>query len=74
MKTLNIKNKKVSVIVANYNKANFLDKCIKSIEGKNYNNIQTIVVDNKSTDNSLRVLEKYKKILLISELYYKILV
>jgi glycosyltransferase involved in cell wall biosynthesis len=65
MKTLNTKNKKVSVIVANYNKANFLDKCIKSIEGQNYNNIQTIIVDNKSTDNSLSVLEKYKKIVLI---------
>jgi glycosyltransferase involved in cell wall biosynthesis len=65
MRILNTENKKVSVIVANYNKASFLDKCIKSIEDQNYNNIQTIVVDNESTDNSLRVLEKYKKILLI---------
>ena len=65
MRILNTKNKKVSVIVANYNKASFLDECIKSIESQNYNNIQTIVVDNKSTDNSLEVLEKYKKIVLI---------
>jgi glycosyltransferase involved in cell wall biosynthesis len=65
MRILNTENKKVSVIIANYNKASFLDECIKSIEDQNYYNIQTIVVDNKSTDNSLDVLEKYKKIILI---------
>jgi glycosyltransferase involved in cell wall biosynthesis len=65
MRITSIKNKKVSVIIANYNKSIYLDECIKSIQNQNYSNIQTIVVDNKSTDNSLEILRKYKKIILI---------
>ena len=59
MKFLN-KNPLVSVIIANYNNAPFLDECIKSILNQTYNNIEIIVVDDKSTDNSIDKLYKYK--------------
>ena len=59
MKSLN-KNPLVSVIIANYNNAAFLDQCIKSILNQTYKNIEIIVVDDKSTDNSIDELYKYK--------------
>jgi glycosyltransferase involved in cell wall biosynthesis len=59
MKSLN-KNPLVSVIIANYNNVAFLDQCIKSILNQTYKNIEIIVVDDKSTDNSIDELYKYK--------------
>ncbi len=51
----------VSVIIVNYNNALFLDECIKSVLKQTYKNIEIIVVDDKSQDNSLKILNKYKK-------------
>ena len=50
----------VSVIIVNYNNALFLEQSIKSILNQTYKNIEIIVVDDKSTDNSLKILSKYK--------------
>ena len=55
-----IKVPKVSVVIVNYNNEKYLEECIKSIFDQTYSNIEIIVVDNKSTDNSLKVLKKYK--------------
>lgn len=65
MKTTNNKNKKVSVVVANYNNSIYLERCIRSIKDQNYKKIEIIVVDDNSSDNSLELLKKYKKIILI---------
>ena len=42
---------KVSIIVAIYKSANFLDKCISSITDQNYKNLEIILVDDGSPDN-----------------------
>ena len=52
---------KVSVIIANYNNATFLEDCINSVIKQSYKNLEIIVVDDNSTDDSLKVLKKYKK-------------
>jgi glycosyltransferase involved in cell wall biosynthesis len=65
MKILNFRNKKVSVLIANYNNSIYLKRCIKSVEKQNYKNIQIIIVDDNSSYNSLTILKKYKKIILI---------
>ena len=49
---------KVSIIVAIYNSAKFLDKLITSIIDQTYKNIEVILVDDGSTDNSLSILNK----------------
>ncbi|MDC0974583.1 glycosyltransferase family 2 protein [Candidatus Pelagibacter sp.] len=54
------KNPLVSVIIVNYNNATLLGQSIKSILNQTYNNIEIIVVDDKSTDNSVNELHKYK--------------
>lgn len=58
-------NKKVSVLIVNYNNSIYLERCIRSVKCQNYKNIEIIVVDDYSTDNSLEILKKEKKINLI---------
>lgn len=61
MKTQNTNNPKVSVLVVNYNNGPFLQRCIKSVLKQNYNNKEIVVVDDQSTDNSLKILRQFKK-------------
>ncbi|HMJ08789.1 MAG TPA: glycosyltransferase [Pyrinomonadaceae bacterium] len=50
---------KVSVIIPNYNYDKYISKAIDSVLAQTYTNIEIIVVDDGSIDNSLSVLEKY---------------
>ena len=60
--------KKISVIIPNYNYAQYLDQAIQSVLDQTYDNLELIVVNNGSTDNSLEILAKYKhKIHLIDQ-------
>ena len=59
------KNYLVSVIIVNYNNAPFLDESIKSILNQTYKNIEIIVVDDISTDDSIKKLNKYKNKVII---------
>jgi glycosyltransferase involved in cell wall biosynthesis len=65
MKIPNSREQKVSVLVANFNNSIYLNRCIKSIQNQNYKNIEIIVVDDNSTDNSIEILKKIKKITII---------
>ena len=59
---MNVKNKKIfSVLIANYNNAEFLDDAIESVINQTYKTWEIIIVDDSSTDNSFDVLEKFKK-------------
>lgn len=58
----------VSILVANYNNAKFIDQCILSILNQSYENIEIIFHDDCSSDNSLEVIKKYKKVKLIKNL------
>lgn len=50
----------VSVIVPNYNYARYLDERIETILNQTYRNFELIILDDKSTDNSEEVIEKYR--------------
>lgn len=60
MKLFNKKNL-ASIIIVNYNNAKYIDQCVKSIFNQNYDNIEILFVDDNSKDNSLKVINKYKK-------------
>jgi glycosyltransferase involved in cell wall biosynthesis len=52
--------KKVSVIIPTYNRANFLANAVKSVQNQDYENIEIIIVDDKSTDNTKDVINSLK--------------
>ena len=52
---------KISVIVPVYNVERYLDKCIESIIGQTYKNLEIILVDDGSTDNGLTTCRQYQK-------------
>lgn len=49
----------VSVIIPTKNSARTLDKCLKSIQDQTYPNIEIILVDNNSTDQTKEIAKKY---------------
>lgn len=51
---------KVSVIIPNYNHERYLEKRIESVLHQTYQDFEIILMDDASTDNSLKILEKYK--------------
>ena len=55
-----MKEIKVSVIVPVYNSAPFLSKCIESLLFQTLQDIEIILINDASTDNSLDILLKYK--------------
>lgn len=48
---------KVSIITATYNSANTILDCVKSINDQTYNNIEHIIIDGKSRDNTLNLIK-----------------
>lgn len=50
----------VSVIVPNYNHAPFLEDRLDSILNQTYQNLEIILLDDHSTDESVKILEKYE--------------
>lgn len=52
---------KYSILVVNYNKEKEIEKCLNSIINQTYKNYELIIVDDGSTDNSRKIINKYKK-------------
>ena len=49
----------VSIIIANYNYAAFLEESIRSAQAQTYDNIEIIYIDDGSTDNSLEIAKQF---------------
>ena len=52
---------KFSILISSYNKGNYIEKCIKSCLAQSDKNLEIIVVDNYSSDETVKLLEKYSK-------------
>lgn len=50
----------ISIIVPVYNVSKYLEKCLTSLINQKYQQIEIILVNDGSTDNSLEICEKYK--------------
>ena len=52
----------ISVIVPIYNVDNYLSICIDSIVNQSYNNLEILLINDGSTDNSEKICHSYAKI------------
>ena len=50
-------DKKVSVVIVNWNGEKYIKKCIDSLLKVNYDNFEVIVIDNGSTDDSIKIIK-----------------
>lgn len=51
----------VTIVVPVYNVEDYLEECVESIIIQNYKNIEIILINDGSTDRSLKILKKYQK-------------
>ena len=52
----------ISIVMPVYNAAHFLDYSIPSVLSQTYQNIELVIVDDASTDNSYEIMQKYTKL------------
>ena len=58
---------KISIITATYNSEKFIKSNIESVNNQTYQNIEHIIIDNKSKDNTLSIAKngKFKDIFIM---------
>lgn len=49
----------ITIIMVSYNQAKMIETAIKSVLNQNYSNLEFIIIDGNSTDNSLDIIQKY---------------
>ena len=54
-------NNLVSIIIPVYNVASYLDECLNSVINQTYNNLEIILIDDGSTDDSLEICNLFAK-------------
>jgi glycosyltransferase involved in cell wall biosynthesis len=54
---------KISIVTPNYNYGRFLEETIRSVLLQGYPNLDYIIIDGGSTDNSVEIIKKYEQFL-----------
>lgn len=52
----------ITVGIINYNYSQYLDACLQSVLSQTHPNLEILIVDDGSTDNSMAVIERYVKL------------
>lgn len=55
----NLNKISISVIVPFYNVEKYISKCLNSIQSQTFRNFEVILIDDGSTDNSLKIAKRY---------------
>lgn len=53
-------NELISVIINVYNGEKFISKCLESVINQTYKNLEILIINDGSTDNTLKICESYK--------------
>src|SRR5699024_4295672 len=51
----------VSVIIPAYNASDYIGRCMENVISQTYSDLEMIVVNDGSTDNTKNIISKYKK-------------
>jgi glycosyltransferase involved in cell wall biosynthesis len=62
---------KISIITVIYNGANTIADTIESVYNQTYNNIEYLIIDGKSSDNSIDVIKRFEEAFYNSGISYK---
>jgi glycosyltransferase involved in cell wall biosynthesis len=60
LSTDNLEYPKITIVIPNYNYGCYLEETIRSILLQGYPNLESIVIDGGSTDNSVEIIKKYE--------------
>lgn len=52
---------KISIIIPVYNSSSYLERCLQSVADQDLKEIEILVIDDASTDNSLEILKDFVK-------------
>ena len=58
---MQINNGKVSVIIHVWNAHDYIRRCVDSIVNQTYENLEILLVDDGSTDDSLQICREYEE-------------
>jgi glycosyltransferase involved in cell wall biosynthesis len=58
---MTLKNPIISIIIPTYNRCNLLPRAINSVLNQSFKNFELIIVDDGSTDETKKIIEKYLK-------------
>ena len=66
-------NIRFSIIIPVWNNEEWLEKCFESILNQTYKNFEVIIVDDMSTDNGMKIIEKYQHLFQLNKIKCKVI-